>query len=239
MDMDALFLASLIGGLLTSALLAALGGLGGHAHMHAGPAHVQLHGSASHARLAAGSHHSLSGDARTVGMAPVGAAHGQTAHASRLQGAAHGWMGAILSWAVSWLSPLGLAGAALGFGGGGLLASLALPTYALAIAAVGAAAGAVAVRALIGAFVRSETPALQAEPAGAEGVLSASIREDGAGEVIYTLEGLRRSAAARSIDGRLLGRGSRVVIVRKAAGIAWVVPLDPLASYPDGIPPPG
>ena len=147
-------------------------------------------------------------------------------------------MGAMLGWALSWLSPLGLSGAALGFGGAGLLASLALPAYAPAAAAVGAGAGAAGVRALVGAFVRSETPALQAVPAGAEGVLSAPIREDGVGEVIYTLEGLRRSAPARRVDGGLLPRGSRVVIVRREAGIAWVVPLDPFAGYPDGIPPP-
>ena len=144
----------------------------------------------------------------------------------------------MLVWVLSWFSPLGLAGAALGFGGAGLLVSLAIPAYAPAAAAVGAAGGAAGVRALIGAFVRSETPALQAVPAGAEGLLSAPIREDGVGEVIYTLEGLRRSAPARRVDGGPLPRGSRVVIVHREAGIAWVVPLDPLASYPDGIPPP-
>ena len=164
--------------------------------------------------------------------------HPPAMHTSGLQAAGHGPMGAMLGWTLSWLSPLGLAGAALGFGGAGLLASLAIPAYAPAAAAVGAVGGAAGVRALIGAFVRSETPALQAVAAGAEGVLSAPIREDGVGEVIYTLEGLRRSAPARRVDGGPLPRGNRVVIVRREAGIAWVVPLDPLASYPDGIPPP-
>ena len=244
--MDTLFLASLIGGLLTSALLAAFGGLGGHGHMHAGPAHAHLHGGAPHAQLAAGSHPAPYGGGHPAGMASAGsahapatAAHAPAAHAPGSQAAGHGPAGAMLGWALSWLSPLGLAGAALGFGGAGLLASLAVPAYAPAAAGMGAVAGAAGVRALVGAFVRAETPALQAVPAGAEGVLSAPIREDGVGEVIYTLEGLRRSAPARRVDGGLLPRGSRVVIVRREAGIAWVVPLDPLASYTDGIPPPG
>lgn len=234
--MNAVFLAFLIGGLLTSALLAALGG---HSHIHAGPAHAHLHGGAPHAQLAAGSLSALSSGAHPAGAAPAGSAHAPAVHTSGLQAAwGQGPMGAMLGWALSWLSPLGLAGAALGFGGAGLLASLAIPAYAPTAAIVGAASGAAGVRALIGAFVRSETPALQTVPAGAEGVLSAPIREDGVGEVIYTLEGLRRSAPARRVDGGPLPRGSRVVIVRREAGIAWVVPLDPLAGYPDGIPPP-
>jgi hypothetical protein len=145
----------------------------------------------------------------------------------------------VLGWTLSWLSPLTLAGAALGFGGAGLIVLPFAPALALPVAIVGAIAGAAAVRAMIAAFMRAETPALEATSEGAMGVINAPIREDRVGEVVYTLEGLQRSAPARALDGMPLPRGARVVIVRRERGMAWVAPLDPLPPVPDGVPPPG
>jgi len=135
---------------------------------------------------------------------------------------------------MSWLSPLTVAAAALWFGGIGLVAEGLLPSRLFAVtivvAIVAALLGAALVRAVMTAFTRASVTPLHANADGALGTLSAPIRLDAAGEVIYTLEGLRRSAAARSLDGAPLPRGAHVVIVRRERGIAWVTPLDPLAA---------
>ncbi|HKO23801.1 MAG TPA: hypothetical protein VJY65_03565, partial [Chloroflexota bacterium] len=164
--------------------------------------------------------------------------HGQAVKGSGLHGAT--WMPALpqqlavaLGWTLSWLSPLTFAAGALWFGGVGLLAEGLLPaaasTVAVLLAVVAAVLGAALVRAVMAAFVRASTPPLHGDAVGAVGTLSAPIRVDAPGEVIYTLEGLRCSAAARSVDGTPLPRGTTVVIVRREQGIAWVEPLDPLA----------
>jgi membrane protein implicated in regulation of membrane protease activity len=220
--MHAVFVACLVGGFVATVLLATLGALGaghaGHAHMHAG--HLTPSGTPhGHALGAHGS-------------------HGQAVKGSGLHGAT--WMPALpqhlavaLGWTLSWLSPLTLAAGALWFGGVGLLAegllSAAASTVAVLLAVVAAVLGAALVRAVMAAFVRASTPPLHGDAVGAVGTISAPIRVDAPGEVIYTLEGLRCSAAARSVDGTPLPRGTTVVIVRREHGIAWVEPLDPLA----------
>jgi hypothetical protein len=119
-----------------------------------------------------------------------------------------------------------------------VLGTLAIPSASMAIAVVAGIAGGLAVRSLIGAFARADAIPLSADATGAVGELSAPIRADAAGEVIYVLEGLRRSAAARSIDNTPLPRGTRVVIVRRERGVAYVSPLDPLSAlgeYPQSL----
>ena len=139
-----------------------------------------------------------------------------------------------LGWTLSWFNPLTLAAGALWFGGAGLLAERLLPAAASAVAVllavVAAVLGAALVRAAMVAFMRASTPPLRGDAVGAVGTLSAPIRVDAPGEVIYTLEGLRCSAAAHSVDGIPLPHGTTVVIVRCERGIAWVEPLDPLAA---------
>jgi hypothetical protein len=136
---------------------------------------------------------------------------------------------AVLGWSLSWLSPLVIAAGALCFGAGGVLATLAFPGASIPVAILAALAGAFAVRALMAAFARADATPLSADATGAVGELSAPIRADAAGEVIYVLEGLRRSAAAKSVDTMPLPRGTRVVIVRRERGVAYVSPLDPLS----------
>jgi hypothetical protein len=98
------------------------------------------------------------------------------------------------------------------------------------------AIGTALVRALMAAFLRADTAPLSAGAEGALGELTAAIRPDGPGEVLYTLEGLHRSAAARSLDGAPLPRGTRVVIVRRERGIAYVTPIDPLEQLAPAAP---
>jgi membrane protein implicated in regulation of membrane protease activity len=129
-------------------------------------------------------------------------------------------------WALSWLSPLTLAAAALWFGAAGLLAAGHLPALPVAIAA--ALIGAFVVRAIMDAFVRSSTEPLQLTGEGALATVNATIRPDAPGEVIYTLEGLHRSLPARSELGLTIPRGSTIVITRRSGGFAWVEPVDPL-----------
>ena len=222
--MHAVFVACLFGGFVATVLLAALGALGaghaGHAHAHAG--HLTTSGTPhGHALGAHGPH----------GQAVKGPGlHGAT---GRLPVGDYR-LAVTFGWTLSWLSPLTLAAGALWFGGMGLLAEGLLPAaasvVAVLLAVVAAVLGAALVRAALAAFVRASTPPLHGDAVGAVGTLSAPIRVDAPGEVIYTLEGLRCSAAARSVDGTPLPRGTTVVIVRREQGIAWVEPLDPLAA---------
>ncbi len=217
--MHLVYLVCLIGGSVATVLFAALGALGGiagHSAGHAGHLAPTTHG--AHTAHTAHGH-----GADTPHQSSAGSAQA-TAVPHRLAATA--------SWTLSWLSPLTLAAAALWFGGAGLIAAGALPrgisALALVAAVVAAVLGAALVRGVMTALLRSSTPPLHGDAIGAIGQLSAPIRADAAGEVIYTLEGLRRSAAARSIDGSLLPRGTNVVIVRRERGIAWVEALDPL-----------
>src|SRR5919197_1800602 len=226
--MHAVFVACLFGGFVATVLLAALGALGA-GHAHAG--HLTTSGTPhGHALGAHGPH------GHTLG---AHGPHGQAIKGSGLHSAT--WMPAVphqlavaLGWTLSWLSPLTLAAGALWFGGAGLLAEGLLPAAASAVAVllavVAAVLGAALVRVAMAAFMRASTPPLRGDAVGAVGTLSAPIRVDAPGEVIYTLEGLRCSAAARSVDGTPLPRGTNVVIVRRERGIAWVEPLDPLAA---------
>jgi membrane protein implicated in regulation of membrane protease activity len=57
---------------------------------------------------------------------------------------------------------------------------------------------------------------------GCIGTLSMPIREQGTGEIIFSLGGVRRCAGARSEAGELVEKGTEVVIERYEKGIAYV-----------------
>ncbi len=57
---------------------------------------------------------------------------------------------------------------------------------------------------------------------GSVGTVSMAIRENGIGEVIFEQNGARKSAGARSEDGKSLPPGTEVVISRYEDGIAYV-----------------
>jgi membrane protein implicated in regulation of membrane protease activity len=57
---------------------------------------------------------------------------------------------------------------------------------------------------------------------GSVGTISMPIRENGTGEIIFALGGVRRCAGARSEDGKPVEKGAEVVIERYEKGIAYV-----------------
>jgi len=57
---------------------------------------------------------------------------------------------------------------------------------------------------------------------GSVGTLSMPIRENGTGEIIFSLAGVRRCAGARTEDGKPVEKGAEVVIERYEKGIAYV-----------------
>ncbi|HTW67060.1 MAG TPA: hypothetical protein VME17_20715 [Bryobacteraceae bacterium] len=68
------------------------------------------------------------------------------------------------------------------------------------------------------------------EMIGVLGRLSATVRADGTGEVIFSQDGVRRAASARSDDGRPIARGVEVVVTRYERGIAYVRPWEELSE---------
>lgn len=168
----------------------------------------------------------LSGDLHLAHGHAGGAHHAAGHHAAAGHHSTGSALQGVLGFALSWLSPVTLAGGALIFGAVGLLlrgSILAVP-LALATALVGAAI----FRALLSALLRSSSPPLALSGEGAIATVNATIRPGVPGEVGYTLEGLHRSAIARSEAPVELPRGTQVVITRQAGGVAWVDPIDPL-----------
>ena len=66
---------------------------------------------------------------------------------------------------------------------------------------------------------------------GVLGRLSISIRAGGTGELVYSQEGTRRVAGARSEDGVAIPKGAEVLVTRYERGIAYVRPWeDPMGE---------
>lgn len=119
------------------------------------------------------------------------------------------------------------------FGAVGFLAHNAaglLGVISIVLALAGGAAGAVAVGWLLGklrAAQRVMNPRDYELP-GTLARVTSSIRVGGVGEIIYEQQGVRQVAAARSADGRAIGRGTEVVILETLGGFALVQPFDDL-----------
>ena len=78
-------------------------------------------------------------------------------------------------------------------------------------------------------FLMSKEAALDAadyDMIGMLGKLSIPIRSGGTGELIYSQEGTRRVAGARSDDGTELPKGCEVMVTRYEKGIAYVRRFD-------------
>ena len=77
------------------------------------------------------------------------------------------------------------------------------------------------------------------EMTGVLGRVSSTIRPDGTGEVIYTRDGARRVAAARSEDRQHIGRGEEVIVTRYEKGIAyvrtWAAMTQPAKAKPESL----
>ena len=70
------------------------------------------------------------------------------------------------------------------------------------------------------------------EMVGVLGRLSIPIRQNGTGEMIYSQEGVRRVAGARSDEGIAIPKGCEVVVTRYEKGIAYVRRWDDLTGSP-------
>lgn len=71
------------------------------------------------------------------------------------------------------------------------------------------------------------------EMAGVLATVNSSIREGGTGEIVYSQEGVRRSAAARSEDGKAIAKGEEVLVLRYEKGCAYVSRWGEVASGGD------
>jgi membrane protein implicated in regulation of membrane protease activity len=113
------------------------------------------------------------------------------------------------------------------FGGTGYLLTEYSPLWFIAALIISVAiglAGAALVFAIVKKFMAEEHP-LDPEDYRMEGVLgrvSSRIRPGGTGEIIFSQEGTRRSAPARSEDGIEIPNDTEVVVTRYEQGIAYV-----------------
>src|SRR5260221_1132247 len=211
-----------------------------HFH-HQGGGHLQGHGPAHHghgpAHPAAGHHGATQhGGAAGPKAVPPAQTHNvvkmtaQKAVAEVAQASATG---------TPWLLRFNLTALVLFlaiFGGVGLLLEDKHELASLltaAIAVICGVAGSTAVTRVLGAIIARERPLEPVTFTGTVAQVTMPIREGGGtGEIIYTLEGTRRCSGARSDDGRAIGKGAEVVIVRYDKGIAYVASFDAPVQAP-------
>ena len=183
--------------------------LGGFAHLHLGHLHI------GHSPLA---HHGTGGHAS--------GAHGSNSGLSAVNGFT---FTAFLCW----------------FGGAGYLLhhySVFVAPLVLLLSVVSGIFGAALLWAILFKLLIPRERVLNSEDTEMTGVLakvSDSIRSNGGiGEILFLQTGARRCSAARSDDGRMIERGTEVVVIRYERGIAYVRPWtelegDPLNTLPD------
>lgn len=69
------------------------------------------------------------------------------------------------------------------------------------------------------------------EMVGVLGRLSSTVREGGTGEMIFSQDGVRHAASARSEDGRPIAKGVEVVVTRYERGIAYVRTWEEISEW--------
>jgi membrane protein implicated in regulation of membrane protease activity len=106
------------------------------------------------------------------------------------------------------------------------MASLGLATLA------GLVSGAIVFKFMVKLMHSSEAPLNEADyrVEGSVCTVSMPIRANGTGEVVFLLGGVRRSAGARTDDGKPIEKGAEVVIERHENGIAYVKRWDEFTS---------
>ncbi len=131
------------------------------------------------------------------------------------------------------------------FGGAGYLLhrySIFFASLVLLLAVVSGVFGAALLWAILFKVLLPRERVLNSEDTEMTGVLaqvSNSIRSNGGiGEILFLQTGARRSSAARSDDGRMIERGTEVIVIRYERGIAYVRPWtelegDLLKGLPD------
>ncbi|HVR39109.1 MAG TPA: hypothetical protein VMU84_08430 [Thermoanaerobaculia bacterium] len=125
------------------------------------------------------------------------------------------------------------------FGGGGLLLQRFVPWSNL-ITTAGAAIigflGGSLINRVISTLVRRENVAESLTMTGVIAKVTIPIREhDGTGEIVYTHQGTRHVAGARSDSGSAIVKGAEVIVTRYEKGIAYVATWDELAASPQSL----
>jgi hypothetical protein len=69
---------------------------------------------------------------------------------------------------------------------------------------------------------------------GTLGRITVTIPANGTGEVVYTQGGTRKTVGARGAEGQEIAKGTEVVVMRYARGIAYVRPWDQMADVSPG-----
>jgi len=114
------------------------------------------------------------------------------------------------------------------FGGIGYILSAHSPlvgVIVLAFAIAGGLGASWAVFKFMVKLMNTESSHLKDEDYRHEGLVctvTMPVRENGTGEIIYMQNGVRRSAGARSCNGKPLEKGAEVVIERYENGVAYV-----------------
>lgn len=219
------FIACFLCGFLFFVGTALLGNLG-HSHTgHIGHmSHVGGHEFSHHSAFHAG--HSTHANLTHVPAHPMpGNASGHTTTGHQ-QPAGHSGIASSL---LSFVNPTSIMLFLLGFGFFGYVfhnaANVALPLTLVLAAICGVLISAALVLFLSRIFVAGEASTIQdvADRAGLLGKVSIPIQENSIGEILYTSPGgMRKSIAARSIDGRRIERGEEVVVLNYQHGIAEV-----------------
>ena len=209
-----LFLFCFVVGLVWSLLSLLLGSFHGHGHA----AHGHFHGLHGHGLHSHGGHgHAHSGHA-AAGQHPAPATR-FFQHLLDLNSLA-----IFLAW----------------FGGCGYLllrhSTLAAWTAIVisAMAGLGGAAAMASFLRLLHSKERVMDP-MDYDMVGVLGRVSSTIRGDGTGEILFSRDGARRLAFARSEDGVVLERGAEVIVTHYERGVAYVRTWNAMTGFGDEI----
>ncbi len=129
---------------------------------------------------------------------------------------------------ISWFNASTIMAFLAWFGGTGYLLTRHSNLFALVSLSISILAGLFAawvVFKFMAKLMQTTDPPMSSEDhrvEGSLGTLSMPIRENGTGEIIFSLGGVRRCAGARTDDGKAIQKGTEVVIERYEKGIAYV-----------------
>ncbi|MGA7732747.1 MAG: hypothetical protein WCD37_15935 [Chloroflexia bacterium] len=205
-----LFLSFFLFGLIFTVASLALGWVGGAAGGH--DIHVDLPGG-----------HDVHIDVGDVG-AHAGASGADVAHAGHAHQAGPGWLNLPTIMAtITW------------FGGVGYLLRQSLGLYGWLAALLALISGLVGGALMFLLLARVLWPMMSKPldqrnyslPGTSARVVSA-IREGGVGEIVYSKDGARFTAGARSDDNSAIAKGAEVVIIRYERGLAYVQDIEAL-----------
>ena len=163
--------------------------------------------------------------------------HGHAAGGGQGHAGAHGPAAGHAHGLEAMFSPATVAAFLAWFGGTGFLITRYYGiwfVFTLKLAALAGVAGSYAVYWFLTRVLmrggREELDPADFDMIGVFGTVSSSIRESGIGEILYSQQGFRRAAAARSESGAEIPNGTEVVVTRYENGVAFVRPWDEFAA---------